>query len=139
MVIFDILHLELRICPAIWRLTVSNHVTKDELADLCQWVYDEHKIIISKDTAVQSSSGKENKIGSSAWPGKTCGKIMQIYPQVMAKVRIKKKIKNLDKCTPLLGLFCHLDENFEGRGAMMATRTTSRNMPKMLAPCPKTW
>jgi hypothetical protein len=99
MVIFDILHLELRICPAIWRLTVSNHVTKDELADLCQWVYDEHKIIISKDTAVQSSSGKENKIGSSAWPGKTCGKIMQIYPQVMAKVHIKKKIKNLDKCT----------------------------------------
>jgi hypothetical protein len=64
MVIFDILHLELRICPAIWQLTVSNHVTNYELDNLCQWVYDEHKIIISKETAGQSSSGKETKISS---------------------------------------------------------------------------
>jgi hypothetical protein len=98
-VLVDILHLELRICPAIWRLTVSNHVSKDELEKLCQWVYDEHKIIISKDTAVQSSTGKENKIGSSAWPGKTCSKIMQIYPQVMEKVHVKKKKRNLALCT----------------------------------------
>ncbi len=95
----DILHLELRICHAIWRLTIGNHVSKDELEKLCQWVYDEHKIIISKDTAVQSSTGKENKISSSAWPGKTCSKIMQIYPQVMEKVHVKKKKKNLSPCT----------------------------------------
>ena len=95
----DILHLELRICPAIWRLTVSNHVGKDELEKICQWVYDEHKIIISKDTAVQSSTGKENKFGSSAWPGKTCSKIMQIYEQVMEKVHVNKKKKNLAPCT----------------------------------------
>ena len=69
-VLVDILHLELRICLAIWRHTDNNHVTKEELAKLCQWVYDEDKIIISKDTAVQSSTGLENKIGSSAWPGK---------------------------------------------------------------------
>jgi hypothetical protein len=98
-VLVDIVHLELRICPAIWRLSVNNHVSKDELEKLCQWVYDEHKMIISKDTAVQSSTGKEIKIGSSAWPGKTCSKIMQIYPQVMEKVHVKKKKKNLFPCT----------------------------------------
>jgi len=98
-VLVDILHLELRICPSIWCLTISNHVSKDELEKLCQWVYDEHKIIISKDMAVQSSAGKEDKIGSSAWPGKTCLKIMQIYPQVMEKIHFKKKKKNLSPYT----------------------------------------
>jgi hypothetical protein len=49
----DILQLELRLCPVIWRLTVSNHVNKEGLKKICQWVYDKHKIVISKDIVVQ--------------------------------------------------------------------------------------
>jgi hypothetical protein len=97
-VFVDILHLELRICLAMWRLVVSNHVSKDEIVEICQWVYDEHKIIISKDMAVQIRTRKENKIGSSTWPGESCAKIMQIYPRYMQKVHVKKK-KNMDPCT----------------------------------------
>ena len=87
-VLVDILHLELRICPVLWRLTVSNHVDKKKLQAICQWVSDKHKVIISKGTAVQSSTGMTNKIGSNSWPGRTCAKIMQIYPEVMAKVHV---------------------------------------------------
>jgi hypothetical protein len=112
-VMVDILHLELRVCPAIWRLTVSNHVSKEELANICQWVYDEHKIIISKDTAVQSSTGKENSIGSSSWPGKTCSKIMQIYPDVMKMVHVKQKGKNLEACMLCWDYFVLLMKNLK--------------------------
>ena len=96
-VLIDILHLELRVCPVLWRLTVSNHVDKDKLQAICQWVSDHHKIIISKGTAVQSSTGRSNKIGSDCWPGKTCAKIMKIYPEVMDKVHMKNA-KNKEAC-----------------------------------------
>ncbi len=59
--IVDILHLELRICLAIWRLHVSNRVNKEDLVKTCQWVYDEHKIVIGKDMVVQNSTRKEHK------------------------------------------------------------------------------
>ena len=85
-IIVDILHLKLRVTPILWRLTVSNHVDKDKLQAICQHVFDKHKIIISKSTAVQSSTGQENKIGSSCWPGKTCDKILLIFREVMDMV-----------------------------------------------------
>ena len=44
-------------------LTLHNSIPQDVLGT-------SKKVIITKDTAVQSSTCKSNKIGSSAWPGK---------------------------------------------------------------------
>ena len=107
-VILDILHLELRICPAIWRLTVSNHVDKDRLHSICQWIADEHKIIISKGTAVQSSTGKKGKIGSDCWPGKICSKVLQIFPAVMDRVHTNEVNKaSALLCWELFAILMH--------------------------------
>ena len=92
-VIVDILHLKLRITPVLWRITVSNHVDKEKLVEICQEIYNKHKIIISKGTAVQSSTGQENKIGSTCWPGKTCDKILIIFREVMDMVHSDDDIK----------------------------------------------
>ena len=98
--ILDILHLKLRGCPAIWRLTVSNHVDKTRLQSIRQWIADEHNIIISKGTAVQSSTGKKGKIGSDCWTRKICSKVLQIFPSVMDGVHINE----INKASALLCL-----------------------------------
>ena len=56
------------------------------LADICQWVFDTQRVIISKDTAVQNKSGKVNTIGTESWPGRTCRRILLIHDQVLNDV-----------------------------------------------------
>ena len=87
-VIIDALHIVLRLTPAVWRATVSAHVTGDRLGALHQWVYDNVNVIIAKNTAVQSKSGrsKQCKIGTECWPGRTCITIMDWYEEILSQV-----------------------------------------------------
>ena len=85
-VIIDVLHVVLRIVPAIYRATVSAHIDKTQCADISQWIFDVHRVIVSASTAVQSATGQEGSVGNECWPGRVCDKLMTIYEDVLDMV-----------------------------------------------------
>ena len=87
-IIIDALHIVLRLTPALWRATVSDHMTGDRLENLHQWVYDNVGVIIAKNTAVQSrtNNSKLCKIGTESWHGHTCLAIMDWYMDILPRV-----------------------------------------------------
>lgn len=86
-VVIDTLHIELRIIPVLWKVTVSSRGRDaSHLADICQWVFDTRRIIISKSTAVQNSRGIVNTIGTESWPGRTCRRFLTIHEEVFREV-----------------------------------------------------
>lgn len=86
-IVTDILHIELRIIPVLWKVTVSARCRDAaHLEDICQWVFDTQRIIISKNTAVQNSRGAINTIGTESWPGRTCRRILIIHEDVLREV-----------------------------------------------------
>jgi len=86
-IVTDILHIELRIVPVLWKYTViANCRDASHVADICQWVFDTQRVIISKDTVVQNSRGVVNTIGTESWPGRTCRRILIIHEDCLREV-----------------------------------------------------
>ena len=86
-VVIDTLHIELRIITVLWKFTVSARCRDAaHLADICQWVFDTQRILISKSTAVQNSRGVVNTIGTESWHGRTCRRILIIHEDVLREV-----------------------------------------------------
>ena len=85
-VIIDVLHVVLRVVPAIYRATVSAHVDSAECQSIAQWIFDVHGVVVSGSTSVQSATGRQAAIGTECWPGAVCQKLMIIYPEVLAQV-----------------------------------------------------
>ena len=46
-VIIDVLHVMLRIVPAIYRVTVSAHVDSSELQSIAQWIFHTHRVVVA--------------------------------------------------------------------------------------------
>jgi len=86
-IVTDILHIELRIVPVLWKFTIiANCRDASHVADICQWVFDTQRVIISKDTVVQNSRGAINTIGTESWPGRTCRRILIIHEDCLREV-----------------------------------------------------
>ena len=85
-VIIDVLHVILRIVPAIYRVTVSAHIDSTECQSLAQWIFHTHRVVVASNTAVQSATGKEGNVGNECWPGNVCNKLLDIYPEVLVQV-----------------------------------------------------
>ena len=88
-VLIDVLHIILRVVPAIYRATVTQHIDKTQCEDLSQWIFDTHGVIVSGSTAVQSATGKEGAIGNECWHGRVCDKILEIYEEIIDMVHEK--------------------------------------------------
>jgi hypothetical protein len=86
-VVIDTLHIELRTIPVLWKVTVSARCRDASyLADICQWVFDTQRVIITKSTSVQISRGIVNIIGTEYWTSRTCRRILIIHEEVLREV-----------------------------------------------------
>ena len=97
-IIIDVLHIVLRVVPAIYRATVSAHIDKTQCGDLSQWIFDVHGVVVSSSTSVQSATGKEGSIGNECWHGRVCDKIMQVYEEILDQVHAKGSANHLAGC-----------------------------------------
>lgn len=81
--IIDVLHLVLRVVPAIFRQTVATNCDKVKMDRLAQHMRDVHDIIISSDP-LQSQTGKKMiHVAASSWDGKTCRKMLDHYDEML--------------------------------------------------------
>ena len=85
-VLIDVLHVVLRVVPAIYRATVTAHVDNADCQSIAQWVFDVHGVIVSSSTSVQSATGSQAAIGTECWPGRVCEKLMLIYKDILEQV-----------------------------------------------------
>ena len=80
----DFLHMVLRSIPIIFRQTLSANCTKETMAKVAQWIYDQCDIIISDDVALQTDTGtKKLKMSAQSWPGKTCRKLLDNFDNIL--------------------------------------------------------
>lgn len=81
--VIDILHLVLRVVPAIFRQTVAVNCDKQTMQKLAEYMRDEHGIVISSE-ALQSQTGKKTiQVAASSWDGKTCRKMLDHYEEML--------------------------------------------------------
>jgi hypothetical protein len=85
-IVADVLHIMLRVVPALYKATVSRHLDKPELESLSQLLKDIYQVVVSSDTAVQSATGKQGFIGNESWPGETCHVILDNYDDILHDV-----------------------------------------------------
>ena len=86
-VVLDELHIELRIIPVLWKVAVSSRCRDAaNLADICPYVFDTQRCIISKDTTVQNSRGTVKSIGTESWHGRTWRRILIFHEDVLREV-----------------------------------------------------
>jgi len=100
-IVTDILHIELRIIPILWKFTVSSRCRDAaHLAVICQYVFDTQRVIINKDMAVQNMRGTVNTIGTESWSGRTCRRILIIHEEILAEVSNRRAVGAADEMQP---------------------------------------
>ena len=82
--IMDTLHNVLRVVPVIYRQTVSANLDKKGLEKVAQWVYEQCKVIISSDVALQTPTGyKKLNMSSETWPGSVCWQLLDHHVEIL--------------------------------------------------------
>jgi hypothetical protein len=94
--VVDVLHVMLRVVPAVYKWTVSAIVKKDRLEAVQQWVYKTCRKLIGKNTNVQTATGGTASLSNESWPGDTCMALLDNYEGLLTEAFAKDDPKLQD-------------------------------------------
>lgn len=83
--VIDVLHVMLRIVPALFKWTVGKHLSPKGMEDVANWFREQCDKIIGNCTAVQSGTGREASLSSASWPGETCVAVLDMHEELLEK------------------------------------------------------
>jgi len=87
-IIIDTIHVVLRITPNFWKFTVVNRLREYQLRDLCQWIFDTHRVL-DRSVKVLRFSGGSASLDKRTWPENTCNKMFDLYESVLDETRVR--------------------------------------------------